>query len=73
MFNRISVNNPKSGFSILTLGVLVSIVAVLLMVVFTLFVENSLTSLSLTLISGMLTFLAVVALTQIIKKAFTNT
>ena len=72
MSNSISVNGPKGGSSLLTWGVFVSIVAVLLMVVFTLFMGNNLSSLSLTLISGMLSFLAVVALSQVIKKAFTS-
>jgi hypothetical protein len=72
MSNSISVNGHKGGSSLLTWGVFVSIVAVLLMVVFTMFFQNSLTSLSLTLISGLLTFLAVMALSQVIKKAFTS-
>ncbi len=66
------IRNSKAGVSSIALGVLVAVVAVLLMVILTLFMGNNLTAMSITLISGMLTVLAVLALTQVIRKAFTS-
>lgn len=72
MFDRIGVNGSDGGFSVVSWGVLVSVVAVLVMVALTLFMGNNLTSMSVTLISGLLVVIAVVMLTQVIKKAFTS-
>ncbi len=72
MFDRIGVNGSDGGFSVVSWGVLVSVVAVLVMVALTLFMGNNLTSMSVTLISGVLVVIAVVMLTQVIKKAFTS-
>ncbi len=66
------IKNSKEGVSSIALGVLVAVVAVTVMVVLALFMGNNLTSLSITLISGMLTILAVLTLTQVIRKAFTS-
>jgi hypothetical protein len=72
MFDRIGVNGSDGGFSVVSWGVLVSVVAVLVMVALTLFMGNNLTSMSVTLISGLLVVIAVVMLTQVIKKAFAS-
>jgi hypothetical protein len=66
------IKNSKAGVSSIALGVLVAAVSVLLMVILTLFMGNNLSAMSITLISGMLTVLAVLALTQVIRKAFTS-
>ncbi len=69
MFNK---GGNSEGLGAASWGVIVAIVAVLTMVALTLFTGNNLTSVSLTLISGVLTALAVLILSQVIRKAFTS-
>jgi hypothetical protein len=69
MFNK-SGNSESLGAA--SWGVIVAIVAVLTMVALTLFMGNNLTYISITLISGALTALAVLVLSQVIRKAFTS-
>ena len=64
--------NSEGGLGAASWGIIVAVVAVLMMVALTLFMGNNLTSISLTLISGALTGLAVLILSQVIRKAFTS-
>lgn len=64
--------NSEGGLGAASWGVIVAVVAVLAFVALTMFMGNNLTSISLTLISGALTALAVLILSQIIRRAFTS-
>ena len=64
--------NSEGGLGAASWGIIVAVVAVLMMVALTMFMGNNLTSISLTLISGALTALAVLILSQVIRKAFTS-
>jgi hypothetical protein len=70
MQNRIGNSTKSLGAA--SWGILVAIAAVLTMVALTMFMQNNLTTISLTLISGALTALAILALSQVIRKAFTS-
>jgi uncharacterized membrane protein HdeD (DUF308 family) len=71
MLNSINAYDSGSKYRLVSWGVLVLIAGILLITGLVLFLEQNLSTIALTLISGLLIAISVIMLSQILRKDFT--